>query len=631
MNPRLEHLRALWRRERAAVARRFAEARAETTVADRVARGEALKGVTVADMAPAPGGRTLLWLDGTHPRFRFKSGNPVRLWWTTPEAEDVVLGVLARRRKGQLGIMVSGSVPDRIETGAFHVDRDDPQATFERGDRALALFGQAPDRSDKGRLRDIFFGDGVVDHSDPGSLPIKSTLNVDQAEAVRLALGADTVALVHGPPGTGKTHTLVEIIRLAVARGERVLACAMSNVATDHLARRLLEAGVEIIRLGHPVRVSPDLAARTLERLLEETYAGRLAEEWMAEARSIRERALKRRARGGSRRSYHLDMKEVRALFRDARMQLSGQQAALLEGASVICATAAGSDVGVLGELVFDRVVLDEATQAPDPVALVALSRAPKAVLAGDPEQLPPTVIDVDAEREGLGTTLFERLAARDEAAVHMLTVQYRMHEALAAFPSRTRYENRLVSDASVAGHRLEDLPGVVSDPARPGPLVLVDTAGKGWDDEQEAESASTRNPGQAVRTAAEVRRLLSRGVSPKDIAVITPYRAHLNVLRSALEPERKRGLEIGTVDGFQGREKEAIVFDLVRSNGDGQVGFVADRRRLNVALTRARRFLLVVADTATLCGEADFADFAEEVERIGGWVSAWNDEAEAL
>jgi superfamily I DNA and/or RNA helicase len=527
--------------------------------------------------------------------------------------------------------MVSGEVPDRLETGAFNVDRDDPQATFDRGDRALTRFADAPERSDLGRLREVFFGDAPVTHTDPGPLAIDRGLNDDQAAAVRLALGAAPVALVHGPPGTGKTHTLVEVIRLAAARGERVLACAMSNVATDHLARQLHHAGLEIIRLGHPVRVASDLSERTLERLLEETYAGRLARAWMAEARSIRERALTRRSRGGSRRSYHLDMKEVRALFRDARQQLAGQQAALLEGASVICATAAGSDVGVLGDMVFDRVVLDEATQAPDPVALVALARAPLAVLAGDPEQLPPTIIDVEAARDGLGTTIFERLAARDEAAVHLLTVQYRMHDALARFPSRTRYGDRLVSDPSVAQHRLADLPGVDADPLRPGPLVLVDTAGKGWDDEQAAESASTRNPGQADRTVAEVRRLLSRGVAPRQVAVITPYRAQLNLLRAALESERQRGLEIGTVDGFQGREKEAVIVDLVRSNADGAVGFVADRRRLNVALTRARRFLLVVADSATLCGEPDFAAFAEEVETQGGWVSAWNDDAEPI
>ena len=206
-------------------------------------------------------------------------------------------------------------------------------------------------------------------------------------------------------------------------------------------------------------------------------------------------------------------MKDARALFRDARMQLSGQQAALLDGASVICATAAGSDVGVLGELVFDRVVLDEATQAPDPVALVALARAPKAVLAGDPEQLPPTIIDVDAEREGLGTTVFERLATRADAAVHMLTVQYRMNESSRP-PSETRYDGRLVSDPSVSGHQLEDLPGVKSDP----PAWAIDLGGygrEGIDDEQDAESASTRNPGQAQRTVAEVRRLSAEVCRP--------------------------------------------------------------------------------------------------------------------
>ncbi len=220
---------------------------------------------------------------------------------------------------------------------------------------------------------------------------------------------------------------------------------------------------------------------------------------------------------------------------------------------------------------------------------------------------------------------MFERLVERAPQAVRMLTVQYRMSLELQAFASETRYGGKLLPDESVAHHRLEEL-GVRPDPERAASLVLVDTAGKGWDDRKD-DDGSSYNPGQAERTVAEVRRLLSRGLRASDLAVITPYAAQ----RARLAAMLPAGVEVGTVDGFQGREKEAVVVDLVRSNSEGEVGFVADRRRLNVAFTRARRFMLVVADTATLGQHPDFAAFLEVVERHGGWVSAWSDEAEPL
>ena len=322
-------------------------------------------------------------------------------------------------------------------------------------------------------------------------------------------------------------------------------------------------------------------------------------------------------------------MQEARALERDARGQLRRAQRGILSGAKVVCCTAAGADSALLGDERFDLVVLDEATQVPDPLALVALSRGERAVLAGDPEQLPPTVLNPEAEQGGLGVTLFERLAQAHPGAGVLLEVQHRMHADLMAFPSATRYGGRLQAHPAVAARTLADL-GAAEDPGRPAPLVLVDCAGKGWADEQ-GEDGSTANPGQAARTAAEVRRLLSRGLSPAEIGVITPYRAQRRLLRRLLSDAVARGLEIDTVDGFQGRENEAIVVDLVRSNEAGKVGFVADRRRLNVALTRAKRHLLLIADTATLGAHADFAALLEAVEAHGAWVSAWSDEAEPL
>lgn len=628
----LDRLRRLWRQERAASTARVVARRADTPLSARVAAGEALAAVAVDDTAPAPGDRTLLWLDGELDGFRGKPGDPLRLWWTDPDDREAVRAVLARRRGGaspRIGVMVDGDVPHRLLAGHFNVDRDDPQATFARGLRALDALADAKPASDAGRLRRVLRGElSITVARGADDLRPDPTLNPPQQAAVRHALTAEPLALIHGPPGTGKTRTLVEIVRLAVAAGETVLACAMSNTATDHLAALLIDAGIEVVRLGHPARVDPAVEARTLDALLEATDAWTLARGWQQDARQIRDRAFKRRDRGGDHRAFREALRQADQLRRDARQQLERHKEAILDRMPVVCATAAGADTHLLRDRTFDRVVLDEATQAPDPIALVALLRAPRAVLAGDPEQLPPTIIDPDAERAGLGVTLFERLSASAEA--QLLRVQYRMPEELMRFPSRTRYGGRLAADPTVARRRLSDL-SVADDPLRSGPLVLVDTAGKGWDEAVDAETGSVANPGQAERTVAEVRRIVSRGLAPDAIGVLTPYRAQRRLLRDLLAPEVARGLEIGTVDGFQGREKEAIVLDLVRSNPDGRVGFVADRRRLNVALTRARRLLLVIADTATLGAHDDFAAFAEEAEAQGGWLSAWSDEAEPV
>lgn len=204
------------------------------------------------------------------------------------------------------------------------------------------------------------------------------------------------------------------------------------------------------------------------------------------------------------------------------------------------------------------------------------------------------------------------------------------MHATIMGFPSRMHYEGRLEASPAVAAHLLEDL-GAREDPLREGPLVFLDTAGTGWGETREGDDPSTSNPAQADRVVLEVRRLLSRGVAPADAAVITPYDAQARRLREALGPELAQGLEVGTVDGFQGREKEAIVVDLVRSNDEGAVGFLGDTRRMNVALTRARRFLLVVGDSGTLGQHAYYAEFMEEVNASGAWVSAYADECPPL
>ncbi|MCB9604622.1 MAG: AAA family ATPase, partial [Sandaracinus sp.] len=559
-----------------------------------------------------------------------RPGAPVLLWWDALEPATSVRAVIARRPGAQLTLVVDADAPDRLFEGSFRLDLEAPEATFDVGGRALARWKEVDGKSPLRALRDTLLAGEEPELERARARRVETFfdghLNAPQRDAVELALSGRVVSLVHGPPGTGKTRTLTEIVRQAVAAGERVLVCAASHTAVDNLAERLVAASIPLVRLGHPARVAEALEAMTLDAQVDASEEQALARQWSREAAQLRRKAARRSAlERDARREMH---REAWRLLKDARGHLRGAEKRIFERARVVCATLAGAAESRLDFEHFDRVVLDEATQALDPLALAALRRAPVAVLAGDPRQLPPTVIDPGVASEGLGTTFFERLidAPFGPEIGRMLLVQHRMHEAIMRFPSEHLYDGRLVAASEVATHRLEDL-GVRADATRDAPWIFLDTAGRGWDEERSDDDPSTKNPGEAERVVAEVKRLLRRGVAPRDVAVITPYEAQARVIRGLLVEERREGLEVGTVDGFQGREKEAVVVDLVRSNERGEVGFLADVRRMNVAITRARRFLLVLGDGATLARHSFYAAFLEHAELEEAHLSAWVDD----
>jgi ATP-dependent RNA/DNA helicase IGHMBP2 len=509
----LKRLLVLWRREREATQARVVAERRATPLADRVARGLAAKDLSIVDQDPAPGDRTMLWIatraQGGFEGLRVGVGDPVRLWREDPDGRDAVVGVIARRRADRLAVMVDADLDEKVadlDDGLFALDKDDPQATFERGARALARFQTAQAGSDPARLREVLFGERPPRFKPEQPLvAMDGELNEPQKAAVARALAAEDLALIHGPPGTGKTRTLVEVVRQAVARGEKVLATAASNAAVDTLAERLVRAGLDVVRTGHPARVAPALEEHTIDALLQGSEAWELARRWKSEAAELRRKTEKKKSRGRIERDDARDnFREARQLMKDARVALTRAEQMLVRRAQVVCSTAAGADAQLLGDLTFDLVVLDEATQATDPIALVPILRGKRVVLAGDPCQLPPTVIDREAEREGLGTTFFERLRAAGAAgdSLRLLTVQHRMHEAIMGFPSRMHYEGKLVAAPQVAAHRLEGL-GAREDPLRDAPLVFLDTAGTGWEEKREGEDPSTSNPGEACASCA--------------------------------------------------------------------------------------------------------------------------------
>lgn len=657
----LDRLAALWRAERVAVRERFVAARAEAPLAERVRRGLALSDLTIIDETAAARDRVRVQLRVPDAidldDIRLGPGDPVVVWTTRPDAPDAVRGVMGWR-DGQAVWVTLDRWPD-VETEILNLDAEAPEITFNRGDAAIAAFAAARATSDLAYLRSVLGGERAPTvRPETTWTPRDTGLDEVQRRAVGLTLSAADVALIHGPPGTGKTRTLVEAIVQRVGAGQRVLATAPSNTAVDNLGERLAAIGVPVVRLGHPARVAPALLALTLDEQVDADDASALAREWKDRARALRKAAARDRDREA--------WAEARALDRDAAGELARAEERILARAKVVLATCAGADHPALGDEIFDAVVLDEATQAPDPLALCALRRGKVAILAGDPCQLGPTVIDQKSAKDGLSSTFFERLLPAQPHAGVMLVQQHRMHRMIMEFPSRSMYDHKLTAAPEVAEHTLAGL-GVTDDPLRPLPMWLVDTAGKDWTEIKgfvrqvkpgavpmtqfavgstapglpafalrdgklsPGEDPSTMNPGNAKRVAAEVRRLLSRGLPVDKIAVIAAYHAQVRRLRELLAPERAAGLEIGTVDGFQGREKEAVIVDTVRSNDRGEIGFLSETRRMNVALSRARRFLLVIADSATLGGHAYYSSLIAYTDEIGAHGSAWSDEAEPI
>jgi predicted DNA helicase len=450
-------------------------------------------------------------------------------------------------------------------------------------------------------------------------------LNLPQRAAVDFALAARDVAVIHGPPGTGKTTTVVELIRQMVARGETVLACAPSNHAVDNLLEKLLAIGELPVRLGHPARVSPELRARALDVLAEKHPDARQARKTARDALALFRQADKwtrAKPQPGEKAALRREAKEMLA---EARRLEALASERVLDEARVVCATLTGLDSRVLAQRRYAVAVIDEACQATEPAAWVPLLRADRLVLAGDHCQLPPTIISHEAAEKGLAVSLQERLVGLYGPGIaRLLTVQYRMHESIMGFSNGEFYGGELVADALVAAHRLRDLPGVRAEPATERPVQFIDTAGAGYDEELEEDTGSRRNLQEADLAARKVRQLLDAGVGPRQVGVIAPYRAQVRALKERLGDVE--GLEIDSVDGFQGREKEAIVVSLVRSNPEGEIGFLDDVRRTNVALTRARRALIAIGDSATLSHHPFYRRMLEYFEAIGAYSSVWEE-----
>ncbi|MFO0801219.1 MAG: AAA domain-containing protein [Gemmataceae bacterium] len=606
------------------------EAEARRRAAEGTGRGDGgtLPGLVLRESEFGLSGRLLLTFGRASrteplPPNRLGPGSPVVLTRTKPQRGVTFRGVVYDRGDTTIGVAIEPPDYDFDDDEGWRLDLSPDEVSRLRQQDALRRAAGA-DGDRLAALRAVLLGEREPDFdADQPPHEFLTPLNPPQRDAVRFALAAKDVAVIHGPPGTGKTTTVAELIRCLVARGDKVLACAASNHAVDNLLEKLLRVGLQPVRLGHPARVVPELRARALDLLAEKHPDARQARKVAREAFALFRSADKwsrAKPEPGAKAAMRREARELLAEVRRLEAQAVER---VLDDSRVVCATLTGLDGQTLGRRTFDTAVLDEACQSTEPASWLPLLRAGRVILAGDHCQLPPTVLSPEAADAGLSVSLMERVVAQFGGQVaRRLVVQYRMHESIQAFSSAEFYDGELVAHESVVAHSLADMPGVAAGPTTETPVRFIDTAGAGYDEEQEEETESRLNRQEAALAARQVRLLLAAGVTADEVAVITPYRGQVRLLRELLKDHPT--LEVDSVDGFQGREKEAVVISLVRSNPAGEIGFLADTRRTNVALTRARRALVVIGDSATLAADPFYARMIAHFEATGAYSSVW-------
>ncbi len=483
---------------------------------------------------------------------------------------------------------------------------------------------------------------------------INKNLNHSQKEAVKNALKAKDFYLIQGPPGTGKTITAIEIINQAIKQEISVLAAADSNIAVDNLVERLASTGVRVLRIGHPLRVTPVLREHTLDYKVLEHSDYKKAQKIRQQAQNLMDKQddlthpgsrwrrgmsddlIKKLAKKNT-TSRGVSLQKIKEMaewlelqdeINDCfdRIDSLEEKAAedLINRADVVCATNSTSGSELMAGHKFNLIVIDEATQSTEPASLIPLVKGDKTVLIGDHKQLPPTVLNEEAAEKGLLKSLFERLyELQGKEFWSLLQVQYRMNDKIMKFSSEQFYNGRLKSDSRVKDHTLKDLDvypeesDCFKDKAlNPDyPVVFLDTSRMEAKERSLSGSYSYDNPVEAEIVMDIVDNALRMGLAPSQIAVITPYKDQVNMLYSKNKIEN---LEINTVDGFQGREKEMVINSFVRSNPNQNIGFLRDLRRLNVTLTRAKRKLILVGDSQTIKDHRLYQDLIAYVKENG-------------
>lgn len=560
--------------------------------------------------------------------YQFRFGSSVSLFSNFDPNQDRIEGTVTYLNGNKLKMTLrTDELPDWCDTGKLGIDLLFDNNSYDEMQHALK---QAATRFKESQPEDDLISvlTGQRNPTFAGTSPSCSItgLNTKQITALDKIIQATDLAIVHGPPGTGKTTTLIHAIKELIRQEKQILVVAPSNTAVDLLSERLASEGLNVLRIGNPARVSDTLLSLTLDHRISNHHD-------MRDVKTLRKRAVEFRNMAHKyKRNYgRAEQEQRKALFNEAHKlmkEVSNTEQyitdQIIAQAQIITATLVGANHYTIRNCKFKTVVIDEAGQALEPACWIPILKAKKVVLAGDHCQLPPTVKSKEASERGLTITLMEKLVARFPEAVVLLEEQYRMNEKIMGYPSAVFYNNKLRAASNVAKQT------ILHDHS---PFMFIDTAGCGFDEKNEGTSIT--NSEEALFLLQHLTAYISdksNNYLPEkfpSIGIISPYQQQVKILKELLRDNHELGkyaqnITVNTVDSFQGQERDIVYISLVRSNAERVIGFLADIRRANVAMTRARKKLVIIGDSTTLSRLPFYTNLIAYAEKQNAYHSAW-------
>lgn len=653
-----QRLSALLRQEREEDLREYVRQVRERPLGERVQLGYTWYPVTVVQTGFALGDKAFIVverksrLDEPH---QLRAGQTVSLFSAHEHVQQPPqTGIVNFVERNRMKIVLHAQdVPDWLDFGPLGVDQLFDDRSYQEMERALQVTVKAKGNR-LAELRDLLTGVRPFKYVPIIAEPAESetqdnALNPSQQRAVDHMLASADLTVVHGPPGTGKTTTLVAAIRRLVERESTVLVTAPSNTAADLLTERLAANGVQVVRVGNVSRVDDHVLPYTLDAILANHPESKHIKKVKIQAAEYRRQARRHR------RTFNAEDRRERdhlwAQARDLEAWANDLEARLLEqtlsSAQAITCTLVGAAHPILERYTFRTCVIDEAAQALEPACWIPIAKSSRVVLAGDPFQLPPTVKSMEAAKGGLSVTLMERCIKQFPDHVHLLDVQYRMHHAIMGFSNQYFYGGALKAHGSVSERRLLSLDASGEWLTVFDPVCFVDTAGCGFEErvnrsqgKDSARYQSRYNPEEALLLREHLLQLMAQFATEAmpSIGILSPYREQVTHLEALFRDDpdlsgllaRKSAdspyplLTINTIDGFQGQERDLVYVSLVRSNAKNEIGFLSDYRRMNVAMTRARMLLVVIGDSATIGNNSFYKAFLAYCDQAGKYQTAW-------
>jgi hypothetical protein len=613
--------------ERLAQANRFSTMLTHSSPRERAASGVAWYPVRIRERGYGFGDYPFVVLERTsEPRpHQLTGGKPCQIFSRTATEERTVDGTLHWVNGGLAHVILRvNDHPDWLDDGRIGVQITFDASGYADMSDALARL-RAADGDRTAELRDCIYGDLVPSFDTVNHAVAAPHLNTSQQRAVQAALAAHQLAVVHGPPGTGKTTTVVEIIRQLANREKPVLVCAPSNAAVDVLVERCAAAGLDVLRLGNLARVDAGVVQHTLDERWKSHPLASTIKEMKKRADEFRRMASKYKRTFGRDEATQrkLLLAEARSIVTEARALEDQISTMLVDAADVIACTPVTARNREISNRRFAAAVVDEAGQALDPALWIPLQCANKLILAGDHLQLPPTIISQSPDAARLATTMLEHVVAKHPSAVNLLTEQYRMNDRIMGFSNSMLYGDAITSHPDVEHHVFP------SDSPPEASISFLDTSGRGWEEQPGEGDESLANTGETSAVQHVLTELSSSvEATSASVGIISPYRGQVRLLEQAIDATLRShfaSCDINTVDSFQGSECDIIVVSLVRSNPDGVIGFLSDTRRMNVAMTRARKRLVMIGDGSTISRHPFYQALLEYVERRGTYISVWS------